>query len=203
MNSLPDSKLLDGMKEVGKDSEQIGDKEASQLADLEFPSGGARHNGKSITAKSHFLPAPGLPTVSNKLAQKIWKLEFVDMEEFLPSNKTINALENPIFIQDGIVGALQQLQQPKKRVADVLTWIRCFMLYIAVMAAKHHDLVGPMISHMHTVMRLQATYGGMSWLQYDWRSRREMNAEGGESWQNVIHGNCCRAYQGCQRMIAF
>ena len=71
------------------------------------------------------------------------------MEEFLPSNKTINALENPISIQDGIEGALQQ---PKKRVADILTWIRCFTLYIAVMAAKRHDLVGPMISHMHTVM---------------------------------------------------
>ena len=61
-------------------------------------------------------------------------------------------------IQDGIMGALQQLLQPNKRVADILTWIRYFMLYIAVMAAKCHDLVGPMISHRHTVMHLQATY---------------------------------------------
>ena len=81
------------------------------------------------------------------------------------------------------MGALQQLQQPNKRVMDILTWICCFFLYIAVMAAKHQDLVAPMTSHMHTVMRLQAMYGGMSWIQYDWRSRREMNAEGMESWQ--------------------
>ena len=33
-------RLLDGMKEVGKDGEQIGDREASQPADLEFPRGG-------------------------------------------------------------------------------------------------------------------------------------------------------------------
>ena len=46
------------------------------------------------------------------------------------------------------------------------------------MAAKHDNLVSLMISHMQTVMRLQATYGGMPWL-YDWRSGREMNAEGG------------------------
>ena len=26
-------------------------------------------------------------------------------------------------------------------------------------------------------------YGGMSWIQYDWRSQRKMNAEGMESWQ--------------------
>ena len=60
------------------------------------------------------------------------------------------------------MGALQQLQQPNKRVADILTYMCCFMLYIAVMAAKRHGLVGPMIFQMHTVMQLQATYGGMS-----------------------------------------
>ena len=41
----------------------------------------------------------------------------------LPSNKTINALENLVSIQDDIVGALQQLQQSNKRVADILTRI--------------------------------------------------------------------------------
>ena len=51
------------------------------------------------------------------------------------------------------------------------------------MAAKHHDLVGPMISHMHMVMRLHTTHVGTAWLQYDWRPRREMNAEGVEAWQ--------------------
>ena len=176
MNSLPDPKLLNGMKEVAKDGEQVGNREASQPVDAVLLRGSMGHNSRSLAVKSHFLPAPGLPTVPNKLAQKIWELEFVDMEELLPSSKMINALENPVSMQDGIVGALQQLQQPNKRVADIFTWIRCFTLYIAVMVAK--GLVDPMISHMHTVMQLQATYGGMSWLQYDWWSRREMNAEG-------------------------
>ena len=140
-------------------------------------------DNRPTVAKSHFLPAPGLPTIPNKLAQKIWDLEFMEMEEFLPSNRTIQAMENPVSMQEGIVGALQQLQQPNRRVVDILTWLRCFSLYIAVMVAKRHDLVAPMISHMHTVIRLQATCGDMSWHQYDWRSRREMNAEGVESWQ--------------------
>ena len=169
--------------EPGKavDASQTSDLE---LSDLECAGSNKRQpNSKPSVTKSHFLPAPGLPTISNKLAQKIWDLEFVEMEEFLPNNKAIQAMENPVSIQEGIVGALQQLQQPNKRVMDILTWIRCFSLYIAVMAAKRHDLVAPMTSHMHTVMRLQAMYVGMSWIQYDWRSRREMNAEGVESWQ--------------------
>ena len=98
MNSLPDPNLLDGMKEVVKESEQVGDSEAFQATHLDPLRNNTGHNSSAVTVKSHFLPAPGLPTVSNKLAQKIWELEFVDMEEFLPSNKTINALENPVSI---------------------------------------------------------------------------------------------------------
>ena len=39
-----------------------------------------------------YLVAPGLPTISRKLAQHIWELDFIEMEEFLPTNKTIKAL---------------------------------------------------------------------------------------------------------------
>ena len=205
IQNLPHPKLLEGMKEVGDmepgkavDASQTSDLE---LSDLEFAGSNKRQpNNKPSVTKSHFLPAPGLPTISNKLAQKIWDLEFVEMEEFLPNNKAIQAMENPVSIQEGIVGALQQLQQPNKRVMDILTWIRCFSLYIAVMAAKRHDLVAPMTSHMHTVMRLQAMYGGMSWIQYDWRSRREMNAEGVESWQKRDPWQLLSCLPGTTRM---
>lgn len=160
------------------------DTEHQLLSDLQLGGSSKKQLGNRPTVtKLHFLPAIGLPTLSNKLAQKIWDLEFVEMEEFLPSNRTIQAMENPVSLQEGIVGALQQLQQPHKRVVDIFTWIRCFSLYILVIAAKHHDLVGPMISHMQMVMRLHATHGGSSWLQYDWRSKREMNAEGVEVWR--------------------
>ena len=182
MLDLLDPKLLEGMKEVEETekNEQGENIEVQRMADIALTGGRDRlPNIRPSVTKAHFLPAPGLPTVSNKLAQKIWDLEFVEMEEFLPSNRTIQAMENLVSLQEGIV---QQLQQPNKRVLDIFTWIRCFSLYISVMAAKRHELVAPMISHMHMVMRLQATHGGMSWLQYDWRSRREMNA-GVEAWQ--------------------
>jgi len=39
------------------------------------------------------LAAPGLLTVWSKLAQLIWDLDFIELEELLPSNKTIQALE--------------------------------------------------------------------------------------------------------------
>ncbi len=81
------------------------------------------------------------------------------------------------------VRPLQQFQQlQKKTVADVMTWTRCVSLYIAVMARKKAELVPAMIAHMHAVLKLQQSVGGMMWLHYDWRSRREMNAEGHTTW---------------------
>ena len=40
-----------------------------------------------------FLAAPGLPIVPSKLIQHIWDLDFIELEELLCSNKTIQALE--------------------------------------------------------------------------------------------------------------
>lgn len=78
----------------------------------------------------HFLAVPGLPTITSKVAQKIWELEFVEMEEFLPSNKTVQALKHQPTTQslrDGVLGALQQFQQQQgRRVTDIMTWTRCF-----------------------------------------------------------------------------
>ena len=76
VQNLPHPGLLDGMKEVG-DTEPEKAVDASQTSGLEPPalelvgSNKRQPNNKPSVTKSHFLPAPGLPTISNKLAQKI------------------------------------------------------------------------------------------------------------------------------------
>ena len=101
---------------------------------------GEHGQAKSIKPPQHFLAAPGLPTITPKLAQKIWDLEFVEMEEFLPTNRTVQALDQltPESLWDGVLEALQQFQQQQQgcRVADITTWTRCFFLYMAVMAKR-------------------------------------------------------------------
>ena len=83
----------------------------------ENPSGGDQvepqdSSGKPVSKVAPLqllLPAPGLPTISQKLAQRIWGLEFIEMEEFFLSNKTVSMLENPAMFQQGALGTLQQL----------------------------------------------------------------------------------------------
>ena len=63
------------------------------------------------------------------------------MEDFLPSNRTIQALES-LEGASSLPGSLPQ--QQVCRVLDILTWIRCFTLNIAVMSQKMPELVPPM-----------------------------------------------------------
>jgi len=57
----------------------------------------------------HFLAAPEVPTISQCMAQHIWDLEFVEMEDFLPSNNAVQVLfnlEGPKGLAGGV--AIQQ-----------------------------------------------------------------------------------------------
>ena len=137
-----------------------------------------------------YLVAPGLPTISRKLAQRIWELDFIEMEEFLPTNKTIQALELARVTEMGMQSAMHQVQQQAKRVTDLMTWVRCFTLYIAVMSQKRPELTIPMTAHLHMVMRLYCL-GGLAWFHCDWKACRETCAMGPAEWKNVTQGNYC------------
>lgn len=50
------------------------------------------------------------------------------------------------------------------------------------MSKRNPHLVALIMSHLHTVMRLEQSMGELSWFQYDWKARREMCPAGVSSW---------------------
>ena len=110
-------------------------------------------------------------------------MELEIYQEFLPNNKTFMILENPSSVQEVVLRALQRLQQSGRQVGDILTWICCFLLYVTVMAKQWSELVALMIPLPHIVMGLQSFHMGMTCLHYDWKARKEMNADGSLFWQ--------------------
>ena len=108
------------------------------------------------------------------------------MEEFLPLNRTVQALEISGLVRDGTVFQVTQAC----RVADMTSWMRCFTLYVAVMAKWKPGLVAPMLAQLHTVIKVEQSVGGLASLQYDWRTRKELCVAGslackilGNSWR--------------------
>ena len=141
-------------------------------------------SNKVETKPSRYLVAKGLPTLPMKLVEKIWNLEYVDMEEFLPTPRSLQLAEqgSASSFQESLVGAFSQyqaLQQHKSQrlVVDIGTWTHCFTPYIAVLSKKAADMVPSMVAHLHTVLRLQQKASHqLAWLEYDIQFRMELTA---------------------------
>jgi hypothetical protein len=133
---------------------------------------------------TRYLVAKGLPTIPMKVVLKVWNLEFVEMEDFLPTPQRAA----PSSLQDSLVGALNQfqaLQQHKaqRRVTDVITWVRCFSLYMAVLSKKEPDMMPSMVAHLPTVLRLhQRASFQLAWLEYDIQFCMELAASTDRAW---------------------
>ena len=77
---------------------------------MSFPLG-AREKGD--TKPSCYLVAKGLPTLPMKLVDRIWNLEYVDMEEFLPAPQSLHLAEQgkpAPSLQESLVTAFNQFQ---------------------------------------------------------------------------------------------
>ena len=138
----------------------------------------------STTKTSHYLIAKGLSALPMRTVEKAWNKEYVDIEEFLPALWSLWHAEQArpaVSLQESLVRALNQFQatqqQKGPRVMDIMTWVRCFSLYIAVMAKKAVEMSPCIVVHLHTVLRRhqRATYKS-AWLEYDIQFRMEMAA---------------------------
>ena len=74
--------------------------------------------------------APSGVGISAKVAQRIWKGEFVEMAELLPEK---------LGQADSLPSTSKEDKQKarKKRVASILQWVECFHTYIGVLVQQH------------------------------------------------------------------
>ena len=140
---------------------------------------------------TRYLTAKGLPTLLMKVVQKVWNFEFVEMEDLLPAPRSLRLVEQGVAsssLQESLVGALNQFQaqqqhRAKRRVTDIMTCVRCFSLYMAVLSKKEAGMVPSMVAHLHTVLRLhQRASSQLAWLEYDIQFRMELEASADRAW---------------------
>ena len=74
---------------------------------------------------------PHSPPIPKKLANKIWRDEFVELSELLPSRLGIS---QPTLMD---VLAPSSTKPVLKHVSSIEEWVMCFNTYIAIVAIKH------------------------------------------------------------------
>ena len=73
--------------------------------------------------------SPNDPPIPNKLAQRVWKGEYIDLSEFLPE---VLGASDPI--SQGIVSESKGTR--KQKVSSISQWVQCFNAYMSIVALK-------------------------------------------------------------------
>ena len=116
----------------------------------------------------------------------------MEIEEFLPTPHALCIVEqgNPSYsVPDSLVGALNQVQaiqqqKSQRPVMDITTWVRYFMLYMAVLSSRVPEMVPSMVAHLHTVLHLQQRAShNLAWFEYDIKFRMEMADSADLAWK--------------------
>ena len=102
--------------------------------------------------------APSGVAIPPKLAQKIWRGDFVEMTELLPDK--LGQLDPPET--SGSKGA-DKKRSKGKRVANILQWVECFHSYIGVMVQQQPTRTQDLLAYASLVVHAARKYKGEGW----------------------------------------
>ena len=85
---------------------------------------------------------PHSPPIPKKLAERIWRNEFVELQELLPARLGI---PQPTLM-DVLAGPSTQ-KAPLKQISTIEEWVMCFNTYIALITAKQPNRVKDLLAY--------------------------------------------------------
>ncbi len=99
----------------------------------------------------------GLPAIPKKLVEKILSGEYVDFCE-LPPMKGKGRPSPQVGEGQIVVLHAADLASSKKAIPDLVTWLQCFSLYVAVVAAKQPGKVADLMAYQVLITKASQSY---------------------------------------------
>ena len=122
----------------------------------------------------------GLPPVPLKLATRIHAWEFIEMAELLPDRMGVTSKFESEDERDKLG------RKPKRRqVTNILEWVQCFGIYVAVIAEKHPKKVRDLLGYQALILEANMEYEGGTWLGYDRRFRLSVAGNPDAVWAHI------------------
>ena len=119
------------------------------------------------------------PPIPEKLAKKIWKGEFIELHELLPSR-----LGAPEVTLLDLMSGKDKLKDQKK-ITTIQQWEVCFSSFMSVTEIRHPERVRELIAYLAMITKASQDYEGLPWLAYDSHFRRVAAASGSWEWSQV------------------
>ena len=155
LGKTPDASALAHVRIIGETSKK------NETPNVEPPKD---PQSKAEKATALFIGA-GLPLVPQKLVQRIQAGEFIDMAELLPDRLGVNA-------GPPVEGDKDDKTPRRCQVTNILEWIQCYSIYMAVRLQKYPDKVQDMLGYQALIVEARMEYEGDGWLGYDRRFRQ-------------------------------
>ena len=133
----------------------------------------------------------GLPPVPSELVTRIQAGKFIDMAELLPDRLGVSATP----CKDD----KQSAKQKRRQVTNILEWIQCFGIYVAVLTQKHPDRIQDLLGYQILIVEACMEYNCEAWLGYDRRFRQNAAVSPGTVWAKIDPTLWNKAFTGQAR----
>ena len=116
------------------------------------------------------IVSKNLPPVPKKLAERIWRNEYIEFELLLPTK-----LGSP----EPTLGELFTggRRKERKSTMSIQEWVVCFNTYLAILTLKDPTRVKDLLAYSSLIVKASADFEGECWRNYDQFFRRQAAAE--------------------------
>ena len=114
-----------------------------------------------------------------KIAQKIWRNEFVELHDLLPARL---GTPEPTILD---VLTRPDSAKPRKEIKNIQQWALCFNSYTTVLAQKQPERISDLLAYSSIIIKASEEYDDTPWLQYDARFRRQAATEPKRQWAEI------------------
>ena len=148
---------------------------STPLVSLIQPTGGSSTEAIAV--------GPSSPPIPIKMAQKIWRNEFIELHDLLPARLGI---PEPTLLD---VLTKPDSVKPRKEISTIQQWALCFNTYMAVLTRRQPERIRDLLAYSSIIIKASEEYDDAPWLQYDMRFRRLAATEPSRSW--AVIDACC------------
>ena len=125
--------------------------------------------------------SPNDPPIPNKLAQRVWKGEYIELSEFLPESL---GASDPI--SQGTVSESKGTR--KQKVSSISQWVQCFKTYMSIVALKQPFRITELLAYLSLIVQAHRKYSGDNWQVYDRNFRQQAAAQQPLLWAHIDPG---------------
>ena len=79
----------------------------------------------------------------------------------------------------------RSLNARRRSISNILEWIKCFCIYMAVVSRKNPQKLPEMLAYVTLIIEAHMEYSGEAWLGYDRRFRQRAAADPSMSWAKI------------------